>query len=107
MASKRWQRGRLAVGVAVVYLTLVVAAFVVFFVDYTFVEHEDASFSGVIPYFATAPLSWIGIMAVPEGSSGVAKAMFLAVPAVCGGLQALGLWLALRGRRLSSGDRPA
>jgi hypothetical protein len=69
VASKRWQRGRLAAGVAVVYLTLVVAAFVVFFVDYTFVEHEDASFSGVIPYFATAPLSWIGILALPEPGS--------------------------------------
>jgi hypothetical protein len=105
MASKHWQRGRLAAVVVIGYLALVVGTFVFAFVS-TLVEHDDASLAFVIPLLATSPLSTIGTLALLSSDGNVASAVIVAGVAVCGGLQALGLWLALRGRRLLPGDCP-
>jgi hypothetical protein len=113
-ASKRWQRGRLAAVVAIGHLAFVAAVFIFFFIDRNFVNYEEVSLSGVLPFFATQPLSTI-IGLVPDllwgNGSGSGSGLdvtgvvtLVGLPAVCGGLQALRLWLALRGRRLPLAD---
>lgn len=96
---KQWRLGPFAAAVSSTYLVMVAATFAVVAVDLNFGQHEDASFSGVLPYFATAPVSLIGIQAVPDDNGLVGQTAFFVVPLVSGLLQAAGLWFALRGPR--------
>lgn len=100
----RWSHGSLALSIAGLYLLLVIAVVVGVVLDATFVEHPDASMAGVLVYAVTLPLSIGAIMLVPE-SGPWSDVAFFAVPLGCGILQAAGLYLALRGRRIPSGDR--
>lgn len=58
------------------YLALCCALLLWALADAAFVEHQDASFAGVVPLLATAPLSVAFILLLPEGS---APAFVLAV----------------------------
>lgn len=98
LSPSRWTHGALALAVSGGYLLLVFATFAFVAVDAAFVEHPDASLAGVWLYLVTVPLSLVGILAVPDATGPLATTVLLAVPAASALVQAVGLWLALRGR---------
>jgi hypothetical protein len=101
LSPSRYDHGVPALAAAGAYLLVVAGTYAFMLVGIGFVEHPDATMSGVLPYFATMPLSLLGILAVPDSDGPLGTAVLLAVPALAGLTQAGGLWLLLRGRRRS------
>jgi hypothetical protein len=91
----RWERGRLAAAVALGYLIVVAGVFAFVLVDINLVEHQDASFSGVWAFLVTLPLSLVLLLLTPAVEAGLVGV------ALTGVVQAVLLWLALRGPRIA------
>lgn len=91
----RWKRGRLAAAFALGYLIVVAGVFAFVLVDITFIEHQDASLSGVWALLVTLPLSLVFLLLNPAVDTGLVGV------ALTGVVQAVLLWLALRGPRLA------
>lgn len=89
----RWERGRLAAAVALGYLAVVAGVFAFVLVDINLVVHQDATLSGVWAYLVTLPLSLVLVLLSPAVDGGLVGL------ALSGVVQAVLLWLALRGPR--------
>lgn len=101
--SRRFRRSALAARIALGYLAFVAAVAAYVGYDITVVDHADASLSGVLLIVATLPASLPLLLAADGvGAPGAPLTGFL-VTAASGGLNAAGLWFALRGQRLPEG----
>ncbi len=102
LQASTYRRGRIAAGICLGYLALVVAAAAYTVYDALFVPSIGASFAGLPLILLTAPSSiLVTVMAPPLGGPEMPRWLMLTAPVVMlvavGVLQAFLGWLVLRG----------
>lgn len=96
----RYRNSRLAYRIVGAYLAFVAAATAFVAYDIAFVDHVGASFSGIYVIAATLPTS-LPLLIISDGLGLPEGPLFgFVIIAASGGLNAVGLWLAIRGPRL-------